>query len=168
MFETIKSVMSSEVTRNAFVLIGIGVAIISVLSAKTTARKKQTADFLFASRTDDKLVEGNKCLADLHASPDVNMKSFTSRDKIHTEECANIRYVLGHYERIALGIQAGIYDEEMLKKAHYNSAIRLHNQAKPFIDGVRESEKVQTYYQEFEWLAHRWKASPLKARRVKS
>jgi hypothetical protein len=168
MLEAIKDFLTSEATRNVFVLLGILVAVISVWSNKVTARKKQTADFLFASRTDDKLIDGNKCLADLHTSPDKNMKTFASRDKLHTEECANIRYVLNHYERIAIGIQADIYDEEMLKKASYSTVVRLHLQAKPFIDGVRESEGVQMYYQEFEWLVHRWAASPLKKRKVKS
>lgn len=168
MWECFKAIISSEITRNLFVLLGIIVAIVSVRSNKITARKKQTADFLFASRTDDKLVEGNKCLADLHASPDVNMKKFASREQLHTDECANIRYVLNHYERVAIGIQSDIYDENMLKKASYSTVIRLHNQAKPFIDGVRESENVAMYYQEFEWLVHRWQASPLKRRNIKS
>lgn len=168
MWEWTKAIISSDVTRNFFVLMGIIVAIVSVRSSKATARKKQTADFLFASRTDDKLVAGNRCLTHLHLRADVNMKSFASRDRVHSEEGGCIRYVLNHYERIAVGIQAGIYDEKMLKKTSYSTVIRLHNQAKPFIDGVRESEGIQMYYQEFEWLVHRWSAIPLKKRKIRS
>ncbi|CNJ18805.1 Uncharacterised protein [Yersinia aldovae] len=114
--ELLKSILSSEITRNIGVFIGILVAVVSVWSAKVTARKKQTADFLFASRTDSKLIDGNKCLSELHVSDDKNMRSFANRAKFDTEENINIRYVLNHYERIAVGIQAGIYDEGMLKK----------------------------------------------------
>ncbi len=156
--------MSSEVTKTTGLFIGIVVAIVSVWSMRVVARKKQTADFLFLSRTDQKLLDGNKLLSELHTSEDKNMRSFACREKIDTDECVHIRYVLNHYERIAIGIQEGIYDEVMLKKASYTSVRKLHDQAKPFIDGVRDSENTKTYYQEFEWLVERWKKQPLKSK----
>ncbi len=92
------------------------------------------------------------------------MKSFACKEQKDTRECEHVRYVLNHYERIAIGIQEGIYDEVMLKKASYTSVRKLHDQAKPFIDGVRENESTKTYYQEFEWLVERWKNKPLKSK----
>lgn len=156
--------MTSEVTKTVGLFVGILVAVASVWTMRVVARKKQTADFLFVSRTDKQLLDGNKCLSELHNSPDKNMRHFACREKIDTDECRHIRYVLNHYERIAIGIQEGIYDDRMLKKATYNSALRLYAQAKPFIDSVRENEKTNTYYQEFEWLVKSWKSKPLKAR----
>lgn len=156
--------MSSEVTKTVGLFIGIIVAVASVWTMRVVARKKQTADFLFLSRTDQKLLDGNKVLSELHASEDKNMRTFACKEKFDTSECIHIRYVLNHYERIAIGIQEGIYDESMLKKASYSSVRNLHDQAKPFIDGVRDSEKTKTYYQEFEWLVERWKNKPLKSK----
>ncbi|EOT2067138.1 TPA: DUF4760 domain-containing protein [Proteus mirabilis] len=158
------SLMSSEVTKTIGLFIGIAVAITSVWTMRVVARKKQTADFLFVSRTDKQLLEGNKCLSELHSAEDKNMRSFGCREKFDTDECKHITYVLNHYERIAIGIQEGIYDDLMLKKASYNSVLRLHSKSKPFIDAVRENEGVKTYYQEFEWLVEKWKNNPLKSK----
>lgn len=44
--------LASELFRNLLVLTGVIVAIVSVLSAKATAKRKQTADLMFGTSPD--------------------------------------------------------------------------------------------------------------------
>ncbi|MFG8001814.1 DUF4760 domain-containing protein, partial [Pseudomonas aeruginosa] len=50
--------LASELFRNLLVLTGVIVAIVSVLSAKATAKRKQTADLMFGTRSDQELSKG--------------------------------------------------------------------------------------------------------------
>ena len=158
-----------ECIRCGLTIIGIIVAIISVLSVRSTAKKKQTADFLFSLRSDNRLIEGTRDLRELHYSTDKNMRNLVDSESSEGSDCAekieNVRYVLNHYERLSVCLQSGIYDEDMLKKSQCNIILKTFKQAKPFIEGVREKRSIPTAYQEFEWLAERWEKAPLTKRK---
>lgn len=147
--------------RNVVIGLGVFVAIVSVISARAIARKKQSADLLFDSRTDKELVNGLRTLAKLHEDSSVNMRSFAQKDGKDKPEAEAIRYVLNHYEYVSVGVQSGIYDEKMLKKGSYNTVVKLYQRAKPYIECVREVSGRATLYQEFQWLAKRWEDSPI-------
>lgn len=147
--------------QSLFIFLGGVVAVISVVSARVTAKKRQTADLLLNSRADKELVEGLRCLAKLHDSATENTRSYASPEKSSTPQAQSIRYVLNHWEYVSVGIQSKIYDEEMLRRASYNTVVKLFQCARPFIDRLREDTKRPTLYQELEWLYLRWeKAGP--------
>lgn len=151
-----------ESLRNALVAFGVLVAVVSVHTARSIARRKQTADLLFASRGDSGLQEGYELISEYNAAPTKNIRSLGS-DLAASEEAKKVRYVLNHFESVSVGIQAGIYDEDMLKKCWFTIVIRTYDQAHPMVIAMREKNKP-TILQEFEWLAARWKAKPLKSR----
>lgn len=62
-------------------------------------------------------------------------------------------------------IQSGIYDEDMIKRTSYSTVIDTWNIAEPLIKALREELKSDNTYQEFEWLAGRWRNQPLNAKR---
>ena len=159
---------SPEVVRTILTILGIGVAIVSVLSVRNTAKKKQTADLLFGLRTDEKFVKGIAELRELHQS-NQNMRLLADRKrKEYTDnknKVENIRYILNHYERLSVGLRRKIYHEPMLKESQYNIVTKIYDWAHPFIEGVREDTKSDTAYQDFEILAKRWKKRPLKVKR---
>ena len=159
---TIKETMAEDWFKGFLVMIGVIVAITSIASARTIARRKQTADLMFGTRADDNLSKGYKCLQRLHTAPDSNMRSFASDEKSNSDDANSIRYVLNHWERVFVGVRQGIYDEKMLREANYNTVIRVWAQAKPYIEAVREAEQKPTYYQCLESAARRWKKNPLK------
>lgn len=150
------SVVGSEWFRSVSFLGGVTVAIVSVLTVRATAKRKQSADLLFASRADKELMEGMRCLSALHDRKDTNIRAFAAKDQNGTPAAKNIRYVLNHWEYVSVGIQAGIYDEKMLRNASFNTLTGLHRYARPFIDALRESSGRATIYQEVQWLAERW------------
>ncbi|MGY2258147.1 DUF4760 domain-containing protein [Pseudomonas sp. SDO55104_S430] len=161
-FETCKATMAQEWFKGFMVMTGVIVAITSVVSARTIARRKQTADLMFGTRADDNLSNGYKCLQRLHTDPGSNMRSFASDDKSNSDDANSIRYVLNHWERVFVGVRQGIYDEKMLREANYNTVIRVWAQAKPYVEAVREAAQKPTYYQCLESAAKGWKKKPLK------
>ncbi|WP_085637981.1 MULTISPECIES: DUF4760 domain-containing protein [unclassified Pseudomonas] len=157
----IVDILSSEAFRGFMIMTGVVVAITSVISARNTARKKQTADMMFGTRSDDMLSEGYKCLQRLHNSDDSNIRALAKDGKKQSDDANQIRYVLNHWERIFVGLRQGIYDENMLREANYNTVLRTYAQARPYIEAVREEEQKNTYYQCLERAAKRWKKKPL-------
>ncbi|MEL5452491.1 DUF4760 domain-containing protein [Serratia bockelmannii] len=156
-----------QIVSNAIVLLGVIVAIFTIWYNIRTAKKTQTAIFLFESRTDKEYIESLHVLRKVHESG----KSFRSYvfpcgGAELTEEEINekrkFQYILNFYERVAVSIQNGIYNEDMIKKASYSTVINTWSHAEPLIKSIRESNNSKTTYQEFEWLANRWKNSPLR------
>lgn len=149
-------VVSSPVFRNLSFLLGVLVAVISVLSARATAKKKQSADLLSSTRSDEELVTGLRCLSSLHNRDDANIRQYAHDSKADTDEAKSIRYVLNHYEYVAVGLQSGIYDESMLRRASHNTVVSLYTHARPFIEALREHKNRPTLYQEMQCMAERW------------
>lgn len=150
------TVISSAAFRNISFLFGVLVAIISVLSARATAKKKQSADLLSSSRSDEELVNGLRCLSSLHNRPDANIRQYALDANANSDEAKSIRYVLNHYEYVAVGLQSGIYDETMLRRASHNTVVSLFTHARPFIEALREHKNRPSLYQEMQCMAERW------------
>jgi len=157
--------LTSEACRNFLMLCGVVVAVTSVMSAKATARRKQTADLLFGTRSDESLAKGYQRLRSLHYATDDNVRVYAQPEKRGSDAAHEIRYALNHWERTSVGITAEIYDEEMLRQANYSIVLTLFEQAEPFIKRVREETGKPTYYQELECLVRRWQKNPLKIKR---
>ncbi|SKB37610.1 protein of unknown function [Luteibacter sp. 22Crub2.1] len=162
-FQWIFDTVDSGLFRNLLVASGVGVAVASVLTARSIARKKQSADLLFASRNDVILQNGARKLEYFVDANDRNVACLASPENIESEEAVCIRYFLNHFEAVSIGIQAGIYDEEMLKKTWYSAVVTSWERAKPLVNKLRERFSP-TVLQEYEWLHGRWKKSPLSER----
>lgn len=157
-----------EIVRTTIMAFAVIVAIVSVWSVKNTAKKKQTADLLFAVRSDDRIIRASRTLKELHDSNN-NIRlwadpKFEFESEEQAQQAEDIRYILNHYERLSVGLQSGIYDENMLKKSQYTIITRTYEWAKPFMEGVRDRANSPTAFQEFEWLALRWCKNKLKHR----
>lgn len=172
--------LSSELLRNALLILGLMVAVISVWTSKVIARRKQTADLMFASRSDLQLRDGYDVIRQLHNDPNGNIRAAFPAQKAMPEDVkeaeryteqkkrsVQINYVLNHWERVSIGIDEGIYDERMLRYSHNTSVINIYTQALPYIEVVRERTRVPTYYVDIERLALRWKTMPLKPKKIK-
>lgn len=172
--------LSSELLRNVLLILGLMVAVISVWTSKVIARRKQTADLMFASRSDLQLRDGYDVIRQLHNDPNGNIRAAFPAQKAMPEDVkeaeryteqkkrsVQINYVLNHWERVSIGIDEGIYDERMLRYSHNTSVINIYTQALPYIEVVRERTRVPTYYVDIERLALRWKTMPLKPKKIK-
>ncbi len=155
-----------QIISNFIIFLGVVVAVGTIIYNVRTAKKTQTANFLFESRQDVQYIESLHVLKQAHRSG----KSFRSYvfpcagSTITEEEIAERRkfqYILNFYERVAVSIREGIYDERMIKRTSYTTVIETYDIAEPLIKAIREHIQSETTYQEFEWLVKRWKAKPL-------
>ena len=160
--------LSQEWFRGAVLLSGVLVAVVSISNLRTLARRKQTADALFAGRNDEEFKLGLQCVSKIHDADNSNIRSFAKLENKDCDEFKKMLYVLNHFEFVSIGIQHGIYDEEMYRDASYGTVVSLHEKVMPFIIAMRETRKRNTIFQEFVWLADRWKSRPLKQKAAKN
>ena len=156
-----------QIISNAIVLLGVVVAIWTIVYNVRTAKKTQTANFLFESRQDTQYIESLHVLKQVHRSgKSFRAYVFPCEGKAITEEemieRRKFQYILNFYERVAVSIREGIYNEQMIKRTSYTTVIETYDIAEPLIKAIREHMQSETTYQEFEWLVKRWKAKPLK------
>lgn len=156
-----------QVISNALVFFSICTAVIAIRYNLQMARKTQTATFLFESRKDQEYAESLHTLRRVRDSG----KSFRSYvfpvqaalSEDETEEGRKIQYILNFYERVAVSVKAGIYEEEMIKQTSWTTVIDTYETAEPLIKALREKLRSAFTYQEFEWLYNRWKIRPLRS-----
>ncbi|WP_439649881.1 DUF4760 domain-containing protein [Enterobacter soli] len=159
-----------QIVSNALLLLGVEVAVGTIIYNVRTAKKTQTANFLFESRQDRQYTESLHVLKKIHRSGK-SFRSYVFPAEGHAitedemEERRKFQYILNFYERVAVSIREGIYSEKMIKRTSFTTVIETYDIAEPLIKAIREHIKSETTYQEFEWLVRRWKASPLKKNR---
>lgn len=157
-------VVWSQVVSSVAVVLSMLLALTAIIYNVVTARKIQTATFLYESRSDKEYLEGTQTLWKMHNSGK-SFRSYVFPIKEMTEEEKQERqrviYCLNFYERLAVSINNGIYHETMIKEVFYNSIVNYFYIAEPFIKALREKEQKETYYQEYELLAKKWKRTPL-------
>ena len=159
--DTIAEFVAGEPFRNALVAFGVLVALVSVKTARDIARKKQTADLLFATRGDEKLQKGYRYISEYSATTAVNIAALGDRDS-EDEHADAVRYVLNHLEAVSVCITHDIYDEDMLRKCWYTVIVQTYDRTQPLISHLRRKQNRDTLLQEFETLAVRWKRNPLR------
>lgn len=156
-----------QLISNALILLGVVVATVTIIYNIRIAKKTQTANFLFESRQDKHYLESLHVLKKVHRSG----KSFRSyvfpcEGRVISEEeiteRRKLQYILNFYERVAVSIREGIYNEKMVKRASFSTIMETYGIAEPLINAIREYNKSETTYQEFEWLVKRWRAKPLR------
>ncbi|HCL5623485.1 TPA: DUF4760 domain-containing protein [Kluyvera ascorbata] len=156
-----------SIISSAVVFLGVVAAIVTIIYNVRTAKKTQTANFLFESRQDAQYLESLHVLKQVHRSgKSFRAYVFPCNGGAITEdemvERRKFQYILNFYERVAVSIREGIYNEEMIKRTSYSTVIETFDIAEPLIKAIREHINSETTYQEFEWLVKRWKKNPLK------
>lgn len=160
----VAAVFRDDAFRSLLVLVGVIVAVVSIHAQRAIARKKQTADLLFASRSDDKLQSGYRYIGEYSTANTKNIVALADADA-QSEHADDVRYVLNHFETVSVGIDAGIYDESMLKRCWCGIVLQTYERTQPLIAALRCKQQRETILREFEALATRWKKYPLRLRR---
>ena len=83
-------------------------------------------------------------------------------DNIDSKEYRAIILVLNAYEFAATGVREGAFDEMTFKRLRCGIVLRDWNALCGFVLEFRRKKAIPTIFQEFEWLARRWQANPLK------
>lgn len=127
-----------------------------------TLRQRATIDLLLQENQDTEMIAAHAAVMAL--SDQTSLVSCLSTDSNYQEKLADIRLLLNRYEFVALGIRTGAFEESVYKTLKYSQVMNVWDKSKPLIMEIRRTHNKHTYYQEFEWLANRWLADPLKPR----
>jgi hypothetical protein len=151
--------------QNLILLLAAFFAYLAIRSSRAIERRKAAAEVIFSTRKDSDLLSSIHKISAIHFSS-TNIATFAKNDKSGSDEAQNIRYALNHYEYIAVGIDQGIYDEDIFKHSHYSTVLKLYEHTKSYIAERRRVIASVTTYQEFECLACRWYFQQAGVRRV--
>lgn len=159
------------------------IAYSTIHSSRSTSRERATLDTILDDNKDDSLTHAKQLVLIFSEDPKAyyQRKGNTgSRDLAHlfcveqhvlTPNEAEIRghllKVLNRYEFYAIGINKGLFDEELFKRMYCSTMLKFWGVVNPSVSQLREFAKKDTLFKDFESLATRWKANPLKTEDIK-
>lgn len=114
---------------------------------------------LVKKQDDGVIADIGKRVRKLYSENGNSLKTFVDRDD---DDRKAILTLANHYELMAIAVHKGAFDEETYKSMEYTTVIRNWNILKDFIEESRTQHGNQTWFQDFEKLAKRWKDKPLK------
>lgn len=138
-----------QIIQTATLIVAVFVAWMSIKKQRETTKKDKTISLLMKDLEDDFLKDGMKVLLKIHNSED-NVAIYANLEHKNSDEAIAIRNLLNYYENISVGVNADIYDIEMIKKSQKSMIIAIYKQSKPFIALLREQNNNPKLYIEFE------------------
>jgi hypothetical protein len=145
------------------VILSALMAILAVLHNGKMARKRTTIDVLLQENQDRGLVAAKFVVFNLARDPNNSFVDIYFKEKEkQTKKYKQITMLLNRYEFIAQSIKNKAFEEKIYKQMQYTNITRMWDRVCPLVYEIRQRQNSQTFYQEFEWLAKRWKKKPLK------
>ncbi|GHT89783.1 hypothetical protein AGMMS49545_01020 [Betaproteobacteria bacterium] len=123
------------------------------------SRRRATVDHIIHQKTDRELLDAIQLVYKMHDDNEVFSKY---HDQKETPEYKAILLVLNNHEFIALGIRRRAFAETIYKELQCSNFLKVWNSSAGIVEELRKSSGRETLFQEFEWLAKRWKENPLK------
>lgn len=123
-------------------------------------KRRAIIDLVIQQKQDKDLQAARRFILDLH---DKNIQNFARYlENRQSDEFKNILRVLNNYEFIATGIREDALDEEIFKRMQFSVLLKDWDALCGFVMEFRKEAKRETLFQEFEYLAKRFKKKPLK------
>jgi|ERR1017187_1349623 hypothetical protein len=148
----------------ALIISAIG-GLLIIRSRSKTERRRATVDLVLHQKNDNELMEAKRHLLKLHDDGTKNFAIFLNQKE--SPEYKAIIKVLNTHEFVCCGIREKAYDEKLFKRMQCSCLIRDWDALCGFVTEFRNSLKgrtnnPKTFYQEFQWIAEKWKKDPLK------
>ncbi len=126
------------------------------------ARRRATIDLIIEMEKDEEYKEKYKTVSQL-IKKDQSLVNFAEKLDVDCQELDDIRFVINRLEFIAQGIRCKAFEEGIYKDLHYNNYLKLWGAVEPLVAEIRRRNgNTRTYFQEMEWLAHRWHKKEIK------
>ncbi len=126
------------------------------------ARRRTTVDVLLQENKDEKLREAKFAVFNMANKETTFVKLYFEGKEEQTNEYKQITMLLNRYEFIAQSIHNGAFEDKIYKQMQYNNIVNMWNRLRPLVYEIRNLQKCDTHYQEFEKLVDKWKKKPLK------
>ncbi|WP_439290813.1 DUF4760 domain-containing protein [Lonepinella koalarum] len=145
------------------VVLSAVMAILAILHNGKMARKRTTIDVLLQENQDETLRNAKFTVFNLARNQSLNfVKHYFDEKEKQSDEYKQITMLLNRYEFIAQSIRNKAFEEKIYKQMQYSNITMMWDRLCPLVYEIRRVQNIKTYYQEFEWLAKRWKNKPLK------
>lgn len=157
----------------------------TISSSKMVSRERATLDTILADNKDSHLSEAKSDLYSFINDYDKyykKLKDDVSSRKTLTQICEvddielttnelqlkhKMMIVLNRHEFYAIGINNKLFDENLFKRMHCSNFLKLWEKVSPAVTQFRSKVGKDTLFKEFECLAIRWKANPLRSEDIK-
>lgn len=142
----------------AFILSAVA-AVLVIYHNGRMAKKRATIDLVLHQKSDQKLIDALSEVYEMHRQ---ESNLFEHLPTLQSDQGKCIRLVLNSHEFVALGIRRGAFDEQLYKEMQCTNFLKVWDATRSLIYEIRRQQKSETLFQEFEWLAKRWKRCPVK------
>lgn len=144
------------------IILGVSafVAVIALFLNNKANKRKSTIDLVLNQRSDEKLIESRRTVLELNKTGKITQYSAISY--AGSPERDAILDVLNNYEFIATGMRERAFDVSLFRRMRYTTITKDWDALKPFVYELRRQQDTNTVFQEFEWLAKRFKRKGLK------
>lgn len=147
------------ITAGAIFVSGL-IAAIAVIHNLRAARRRATIDLVMHERVNQRLLDARRKVLTLHHG-NAEFTKFALKEHGETDEAMALLTVLNFQEFVASGIREKAFDEEIYKRVWFSVVVRDWDAFEGFIRELRKTRNRPTLFQEFQWLAERWKKAPL-------
>ncbi|HVV93921.1 MAG TPA: DUF4760 domain-containing protein [Hyphomicrobiales bacterium] len=149
--------MSAE----AWIILGTGIvaaliAFWGVMSQRAISRRLATIEHISELESDRDMIDARQRFIEL-AKGNGGLEPFAEEDKERDPDTQKIKIVLNDFELIAIGIQLGIFDEELYARWHKTGAMQFWHRAQPFVMRLRARIANDQIYREYEAMVGRFK-----------
>ena len=137
-------------------LASIILALIGFMVHKTTEKKKATISSMERLMSDAKIAEAKKVLYQINADFNVDIKKYGIKNITGEDETVrdSILSLINHYEQLSVGVNARIYDINIIHNLMGGSIIKGWKYTEPMILEMRKSFEQPTAYKNFQKLAN--------------
>ncbi len=136
-------------------------AIVGIWTIMSTARheKRRATVDLVRDQTGDAILRAARVKFRTLRNAGANFPKLF--DDETSQDFLEVREVLNAYEFMASGVREESFDEETYKRMYFTNVTRDWEVAAGLVTVMRRKHGG-TLYQDFQWLADRWKSNPLK------
>lgn len=126
------------------------VAMWGILSQRAISSRQATLDFIRDGERDHDIVAARKAFNRLARDP-AGLGPVAAQPD--TDDFKHVIVWLNQFEMVAIGIQRGIFDDEIYRRWYKSGVIRAWKAAAPFIFARRASTNNDALFHEFEEMA---------------
>ena len=149
-----EAVMVAGLLAAASALVRGLVAVWGVYSSRVIARRQATIEHL-ARQEADRVVQHNIQEFIKLARGPLNLAHWADEDQQGSDEALTIIAILNDYELLAVGIQNGVFEYEIIRRWNATTVKRYWQAVHPFVVAIRSRVGAPSLWAEFE-LLHSW------------
>lgn len=167
------------------IVVSAYIAFSTISTSKSTARERATLDTILDDNKDEELYDAKILVHDFHKNPQAYFNSKNDSTSTRTtlaqlftvdgsqltpaehEVRKALIKALNRYEFYAVGINCGLFDEQLFKRMHCSNILRLWETSDTAVTQLRNFTKIDTLFKDLEVLAVRWKTKSLRSSDIK-